>query len=393
MPDPPNLIQSSPNPRDRGIPTMTRTAKVVVFALSVAALASTADRKRKKEEETQILEIPKEPPAYVVAEASRLVFRSSPLESKGLLSHQVREGLQWLLRENRGEPIVKLRAFVAGTGDMRRVQAIVSEVFTGKNLALPALTVVQVGALPQEGAQVALESTAVDKKAVNRDGLAFLSGQGASAEQPFQPVLPLFEQSLARLRATLGAAGLDSNDLLRVTCYLSSLDDAPAVRGRAYAENPRAAWSFIQRTREPADSRAECEAVARLRRPPASGLVLTVGPETAELSAIALAGPGPLAFTGMQLAFGRGEADARLAFGRLGKTLEAAHASWSRVAVLDVYPLSRPLGELVRKTGWEFATRARPPAGTTLRIEGLPSLDASFALDAIALPAAPQNPQ
>jgi enamine deaminase RidA (YjgF/YER057c/UK114 family) len=55
------------------------------------------------------------------------------------------------------------------------------------------------------------------------------------------------------------------------------------------------------------------------------------------------------------------------------------------VAVLNVYPLSRSIGELVRKIQPEFFDRARPPAGTTLPFEGLPSLDASFAVDAIAV--------
>src|SRR5205814_4019555 len=66
-----------------------------------------------------------------------------------------------------GATIVKLRAFVAGSGDLRRAPAIVSETFAVKHLPLPAVSVIQVGALPMEGAQVILESIAVAKKETN----------------------------------------------------------------------------------------------------------------------------------------------------------------------------------------------------------------------------------
>jgi len=76
-------------------------------------------------------------------------------------------------------PIVRLRAFVAGTGDLRRVQAIVSEVFTDRKLPLPVLTTVQVGALPMDEAQVELEATFLDRRVVNPDGIAFFPGERA----------------------------------------------------------------------------------------------------------------------------------------------------------------------------------------------------------------------
>ena len=86
---------------------------------------------------------------------------------------------------------MKLRAFVAGSGDMRRVQAIVSETFTERRLSLPALSVVQVGGLPLEGAQVVIEATSVGKKEVNPNGLVFIAGQQAASPGPLEPVVPL----------------------------------------------------------------------------------------------------------------------------------------------------------------------------------------------------------
>src|SRR5580704_16435212 len=103
----------------------------VLVALAAAAYPLVA-KKKKPEEITQTLELPKDPPANVTAETSRLVFHVSPLSGKGLLSAQVRDALKALLKSSGGATIVKLRAFVAGSGDLRRVSFINSEITTEK---------------------------------------------------------------------------------------------------------------------------------------------------------------------------------------------------------------------------------------------------------------------
>src|SRR5258708_29648802 len=90
----------------------------VLVALAVAAYPLLA-KKKKPEEITQTLELPKDPPATVTAEPSRLVFHVSPLSAKGLLSQQVRAALKALLKSSGGPTLVKLPAFVASTGDLR----------------------------------------------------------------------------------------------------------------------------------------------------------------------------------------------------------------------------------------------------------------------------------
>src|SRR5579862_1496611 len=114
-------------------------------------------KQKKKKEANQTLPPAKELPSAVTAETERLAFGASPLIGKGLLSQQTRDALKALLKTNHGT-IVKLRAFVAGSGDLRRVGELTAEIFAEKHLPLPVLTVVQVGALPLEGAQVVLES-------------------------------------------------------------------------------------------------------------------------------------------------------------------------------------------------------------------------------------------
>jgi len=147
---------------------------------------------------------------------------------------------------------------------------------------------------------------------------------------------------------------------------------------RANAEFPGAAIDIVQRMREPMQSLAQCEAVARLRQAPAQPLVFLDPP--------GLTGsPGPL----RDRAGGRSPGGAyRRPVGfriqrtgprgwpsqRLAKALDGVGASYSRAAVAEVYPLSRSIAELVRKVEPEFFDRTRPPAGVMPPFEGLPSL-------------------
>src|SRR5580704_9006806 len=220
----------------------------------IPVVAPETKQKKKKSEETQTLPPPKELPAAVTAETDRLAFGASPLIGKGLLSQQTRDALKALLKTNHGT-IVKLRAFVAGSGDLRRVGELVAEIFTEKHLPLPVLSVVQVGALPMEGAQVVLESIEVDRKAVNLHGIAFLAGQNA----------PSVAQSLAKLTVALNGGGMQAEDALRVTCFVSSLDEQRDAHQLMTAAFPGAALNYVQMQREPVTPAAECEAVARLR--------------------------------------------------------------------------------------------------------------------------------
>jgi len=364
-------------------------ALALALAVAVVVGSATAQRKKKRAEEevTQTLELPKELPGVVLADCQRLVFHVSPLSARGLLTQQVRDALRNLFQQGRGATIIKLRAFVAGTGDVRRVQALVSEIFTDRRLLLPALSVVRVGALPLEGAQVVLEAVSSEKKAVNLYGLAFLSGQAARAAEPLAPLAPLLEQALGRLGAALDAAGLESADVRRVTCYLSGLDDVLNLRIRLTKEFPQAALNLVQAQRSLGRSAVECEAVARLRQQPPEPVRFINNPGIAPplgFSALALAGPVRLALSGTQLAFGFEEPDARLAYQRLEKSLEQAGAAPEGVIVLNIYPLSEAIGETAWK-GRGASAGARTPAGTAAALEGLASLDAAFALEVVAL--------
>jgi enamine deaminase RidA (YjgF/YER057c/UK114 family) len=93
-----------------------------------------------------------------------------------------------------------------------------------------------------------------------------------------------------------------------------------------------------------------------------------------------------LVLAGTQLAFNFTDADARLAFDRLEKTLATAGSSMKRAVMINAYPLSPTLADLVRKYWFEFLDQGGPPASTLMILEGLPSMDAAFGLEVVALP-------
>jgi enamine deaminase RidA (YjgF/YER057c/UK114 family) len=335
------------------------------------------NKKKNKDEKPQTLPPPKELPSAVIAETERLTFEVSPLSPKGLLSAQTREALRALLRNSRGT-IVKLRAFVAGSGDLRRVGELVGETFAEKHAPLPALSVAQVGALPMEGAQVVIETTEVDRKVVNPNGLAFLSGQSA----------PSVAQSLEKLKSALRSGGMESADVLRVTCFVSSLDEQRDTHQSMAASFPTAALNYVQMQREPVTPVAECEAVARLRAPASQQLKFLNPPNmdsSPNYSQLALVTSPKLVITGTQLAFGAQESDLKLAFDRLQRVLSSLNARFDHVVMSDVYVTSSAITPRVRTVRAGYYSAANPPASTLLPFEGLPSLDATFGVDVIAV--------
>jgi len=331
-------------------------------------------RKKQKEEETQTLPPARELPTAVVAETDRLAFDISPLTAKGLLSQQTREALKSLLKTNRGT-IVKLRAFVAGSGDLRRVGELAAEMFAEKHQPPPVVSIVQVGGLPLINAQVVIEATVVDKRAVNPNGIAFVSGQSA----------PSLAKSLDLLKTALRGANLEPNDALRVTCFVSSLDDEKSAHAMITSGFPGAVVNYVQMRRTPA---AECEAVARLKTAPPASFVFANPPgldKSPYYSHVALVNSPRLVITATQLAFGTQESDLKLAFERLGKALNSSNSRFGDVVMSHVYLSGSGMTDRIRTVRSQYYTGKNPPASTMLPFEGLPGLDAQMGLDVISI--------
>ena len=284
-----------------------------------------------------------------------------------MLSQQIRDAIKGLWSASRGAQIVKIRAFVAGSGDMRRVPAIVSEMFTDRRLALPAVSVIQVGTLPLDGAQVVLESIAVDKKVVNPNGIAFISGQAAKVADAVDP-----------LKKALGDL-----EPRAITCFLAGLEKVSDVRTQIGSAFPRAAVNYLQFRRDTLGDFIECEAIAAPAKPASKSVEFRNSME-GRYSDVAVVPPGKIIISGSQLAFGSREEDLRLAFDRLEKALGSVGGKLSDAIITRMYPLTSATADTARKIRFEFYDAKRPPASTLLVFEGLPSMDASFGIEVIS---------
>ena len=276
--------------------------------------------------------------------------------------------------------VVRLRVFTTDPGAAGSIRTSIAEAFRRRSQPLPALTIVGVGAA--RGGAV-WESISEAPRTVNPHGLAFISGQPASAPEPSAPLAPLAEKSVAAIDSCLRAAGTRREDVLRVTCLMSSLSDAGAVKGVMERAYPRAAASYIQLRKTATGAIIECEAVARLRSAPPQPFSLVQPPDLSSspnYSHVALLGPSSVVLTSAHA--GRHESP-RAVFDQLAKTLDKAGASIRRVAMSGIYPTSREATDVVRQTRFDFYDRQYPPASTMLPFESLPD-NASFAIELIA---------
>jgi enamine deaminase RidA (YjgF/YER057c/UK114 family) len=315
-----------------------------------------AAKKKNADDMTQTLAQPKEPPQVVAGETRRLVFHVSPLSGKGPLAQQTRDALRALLRLNGGLPIIHIRAFVAGSGDVRRVPQIVSDVLGDKRGTLPSVSVVRAGGLPSENAQVVLESVSVAKRDVSNTGLDFVVTEPVTAPDPVSPAKPLLMKAIEQLNGKL-----KGQSALAVSCFVSNLSDAAELTAAVTGRFPGAAINIVKTQRGPAQALAICEAVAR-----GSGV-------TAE----------KIAFSGTRVVFGSEEKNAALAFERLDRDLNSAGASTARLALTHIYPLMASTGELSGKL-LRLINHGSTAPFAVIPFEGLASIDAGFAIDAIA---------
>ncbi len=340
---------------------------VVAACLVIASPLILAQRNRRSTEEPkpQILPLPPELPMAVAADTEALDFHISPLLRTGGLSAQIRQSLNDLIRDTRGETIVKLRAFVAGAGDARRVQAVVAELFQNRRLPFPVLSIIQVGGLGQQSAQVVIEAVVSTHRNVNPNGLAFLAGQtGAS-----------FAQALEHLRNSASAASVRPEHMLSCTCFTSQIEDYDATRSAIQSAFPNTALNVVQALRDPATESAMCEAVGQLESPPADAPVVWLKDARATL-----VNSHQLVFTGLQLSFGNFLDDAHEAFVRLQRAASALQPVETPVEV-NAFSLDAYAGSALRKT-----TAVPASTFTVQTVEGLPAVDASAGIEAVLAP-------
>jgi enamine deaminase RidA (YjgF/YER057c/UK114 family) len=100
---------------------------------------------------------------------------------------------------------------------------------------------------------------------------------------------------------------------------------------------------------------------------------------------MALVNSPKIILTSTQLVFRDQDSDFRLAYQRLAKTIAPLGATFKDVFWTGNYALTLPNAAKIESLQWEFLDRARAPAHTSLQIEGLPSADATAAIEFMAV--------
>ncbi len=329
-----------------------------------ALWASPAIWGQKKKVE-QPLPLPPQPPMALRADTASLDFHLSPLLKAGGLASQIHSSLTDLIHDTHGETILKLRAFVAGAGDARRVQAEVGQIFTERRLPLPVLTVVQVGALGEEAAKVVIEAVVGTRRTVNPNGLAFFAGQTGGS----------LSEALTGLKAAVSAAGVTPDRILRTTCFTSRIESHEPSNTLVLALFPHSEVNLVQAVRDPPNDDSTCEAIGQLSSTPPEGPVVLL-----KAYRTALVGARQLVFTGLQLSFGSYLDDAHEAFVRLQRSAAAIDPQEAPVEV-NVFSLDPTGGSALRKT-----TSVPLSTFSVQTVEGLPSIDATAGIEAVLAP-------
>jgi enamine deaminase RidA (YjgF/YER057c/UK114 family) len=348
-------------------PVLTAVLVTAVFLNLTAFAGRPAQRKKNgnTEPKPQILPLPPELPMALAADTASLDFHISPLLKTGGLSAQIRQSLNDLIRDTHGETIVKLRAFVSGAGDARRVRAEVASLFTERKLPLPVLSVVQVGGLGEEAAAVEIEAVVATKRMLNPNGLAFLTGEIGGS----------FPEALERLKTSAKAAGVTPDRLLTTTCFTSRIEDYSGTRASIQSLFPNTAITIVQAVRDPASDASMCEAIGQLTRAPEQAPLVWLKDARATL-----VNTPQLVFTGLQLSFGSYLDDAHEAFVRLQRATSAVGAVAAPVEI-NAFSLDASAGSAIKKNA------SVPMSTFTVQtVEGLPSIDASAGIEAVLAP-------
>ena len=298
------------------------------------------------------------------ADTKGLDFHVSPLLKTGGLAAQIRRSLMDLLRDTHGETIVKLRAFVSGVGDARRVATEVSELFGSRKLPLPVLTVLQIGGLGDNLAQVQIEAIVSTPRTLNPNGLVFLSGQTGNS----------LSEALDRLQKSAKTASVASEQIVSCTCFMSRLESGSQEHTAVQSAFPKAAVDVVQALRDPPNDTNMCEAIGQLGSTSTEVHLLLLKDARASI----VRSP-KLVFTGLQLTFGSYLDDAREAFNRLQRAASVGGAD--STVQLNAFSLDLTSGSALRKS-----TSAPPSTFTTQIVEGLPAMDASAGIEAVLIP-------
>lgn len=305
--------------------------------------------------------------AQVVVTTAEARFQVANPEPKGTLLDQARKAADMI----KGKTF-RYRVFVRPDSDPGLISTI---------LRAPVVSVIRVASLPVAGQKLSVE--AVTSGGNNPQGLVFISGQGVSRDENVPLVKPMVEQAYNNIDKALAAVQLAPADVLAVTCYLSSLQDAAAVEELTAARYPKTVQNHLQIPMEYGRALVECEAVARARAP--VGFVypegLTKSPNFTQVAGVSTR---RMLFSSLHTSRGCTDAAIRQMFRGLESELSKNGASIKNVAFSYVYPNSIDGTNLTRAVRFEFYNQQQAPASTLLPFSGFYEKTACTGVELVA---------
>lgn len=291
-----------------------------------------------------------------VVQTSDIRFVVANPKPKGTLMEQV-EFARWTVERPKVR-VARYRAFVRSDADLGQISSV---------LHAPVLSIIKVAALPHPAQKISVE--AVINGGNNPQGLVFISGQGATAEKTMPKVLPLATTAFDNIDKALKSVQLEGADVLTVTCFLSSVQDAAAIGELAATRYPQAAINNMQIAMGYGRAVAECEAIARAKQP--VGFIypegLTKSPNFTQVTGIS---SKKMIWSGLSVSNGCNDGAIRQMFQKLDATLSKNGASIKNVAFSYLYPNSVDGTDLTRSVRFEFYNKAQAPASTLMPFSG-----------------------
>lgn len=339
-----------------------------------------------KPEKAQTLATVPEAPGAVRMETSRLEFLRVPDEQTGLLSKQVEESMKSIRKSLRKRRLVRVTAWVAGAGDVRRVSSSIRELLADWRIPLPAITVVRVGALPNAGSRVSFDVELEGERDSNPNGLIYLGAVRSHSEEFTLALDKLLAESLDRLQSRLQEQRVEASAVLSARCLVSLTDDVGKLDDALRARFPGASTRVMQSVRVAPDSYANCDVVARLPEKPTEALEPRVVTETngaPPVTSYVKVNTPQMVLTAGQLCFRSTDDDLMLGFERLEDTLKDLGTSLKHTVQLSILAQSPELEQRTEAQGRPFLQPQYDPAILRQTVEALPALDSTVSLDAV----------
>lgn len=318
-------------------------------------------------------------PSAMAGETRQLEFHAASPSSEGTLERQIQAQLKELLAKSAGAAIIKLRVFAVGPQELVAARKIVHNALVAAKQPLPVLSLVGVAGLPVDGQRVEIESVALSHRTPNPFGLELLAGFAS----------PRGEQTIEGLARVARESAILMQDVMRVSCFYQSAEQADAARAAIAATFPAAESSFVLSVVAESNPAVECEAVARLNAPSPEDVRYFNLPATKAspyFSRATLVSASKLIFTGTEMALGDSQQDAREPFERIKNAVERHGGKLADIVMSDNYWVTSAARDRNREVRGDYLGQT-VPAASGVFFASLASAQATQAIEfVVAVP-------